>query len=214
MDEIHAREPKVRPKAGSKAQWSRWKVGKLRMRAAVDTCTLALPALRSLMARACESVWLWRLQALPHAPHWAALPHGTCLKLLTWADIVTCTSWCCDVSAGGGGASSRGRIWNGVRPPALCCGAPVCPCSPPLANDLSRCPPALHHPYPAPPTLRGPYLAAQTLRSPYPASPPRCAAPTPQPPRCAAPTLQPLLSLPLQPPRWATPTLQHPRCAD
>lgn len=92
-------------------------------------------------------------------------------------------------------------------------GAPICPCSPPLANDLSRCPPALHHPYPAPPTLRSPYLAAPTLRSPYLAIPtlrnPYPATPTLRSPYPAAPT-QPTPANPtLGNPHPATPTLRR-----
>ena len=60
MQENRKSDHKRGAKLSGTAQWdscrSRWAAGKLRMRAAVDTCTLALPALRSLMAREHESV--------------------------------------------------------------------------------------------------------------------------------------------------------------
>lgn len=165
-------------------------------------------------------MWLWRLLALPHAPHWAALPH-----LVPWhlpqaphlgrhCDLHILVLRC-----------ECGRGWGKQQGSYLERGAPAFAvlCMPPgplsalaplllltIFHDVHpRCiTPTPHPPRCAAPTLQPPRCAAPTLQSP------RCATPTPQPPRCAAPTLQPLLNLPLQTPRWATPTLQPPHCAD
>ena len=94
---------------------------KLRMPRAPLLCLPCAPGWRG-STRA--SVWLWRLLPLPHAPHWAALPHPVpwhlpqAPHLGRHCDLHILVLRC---ECGRGGASSRGRIWNGVRPPALCC---------------------------------------------------------------------------------------------